>query len=250
MIRRTDKDEARNPGARKRSPSRAQTRTRARGRPPKTAEGHAEMRRTFLEATRRVFAREGYHALSVELVLREAGLSRPTFYKYFESVDAAIDVVLREVNDDLIESLLSAISSASAPYDKLEAALLAWRSWGERLGPMLRPLFAELHDPHSPASRHRKRTQRLLAKHFLSASEAIGRPAPAPLMLETLIQGMEFLGYRYHFETKRDAESWRITREAMLRLAFGMLATEPELAHAVPLLRAANVRLSHEERTP
>ncbi len=195
------------------------------------------MRRALLDATLRVFARHGYHALSVELVLQESGLSRPTFYKYFASVSEAMNAVIEETNEALVTSLARALSEAEAPYAKVEAALLAFRDWGERLGPALRPLFAELHDEHSPISHYRKRTVKLLARHFIAASEALGRPRPHPLRIDTLIQGIEFLGYRYHLATPRDEASWNITRDAMLRLAFGMLATDAEFARAVPLLQ-------------
>ncbi len=216
---------------------------KVRGRPPKTLAEQAEMRRALLDATQRVFARAGYHALSVELVLQEAGLSRPTFYKYFASVDEAMDVLLHEVNDALLSGLTRALAHADEPYAKVEAALVAFRDWGAQLGPALRPLFAELYDEHSPVARHRKRTVKLLARHFLAASDAIGRPRPQALLIDTLIQGIEFLGYRYHLTSACDEASWSITRDAMLRLAFGMLATETEFSHAVPLLQHMGVRL-------
>jgi AcrR family transcriptional regulator len=221
---------------------------RRRGRPPKSPDEQALVRRRLLDATRTVFSREGYHGLSVELVLAEAKLSRPTFYKYFDSVDEAIQLVLREANDALIEGVLGAVAGASAPLDKVEAALLAWRRWGEERGRMLRPLFAELHDPHSPVSRYRQRAIQVLADSFLATSEALGRPRPSRLLLDTLIQGIEYLGYRYHLASARDAESWKATRDATLRLAFGLLASEAELAQALHSLRALDIHIVPHEK--
>ncbi len=64
--------------------------SRPRGRPPKSAAEHGLVLRALLNATRAVFARGGYRGLSVELVLAEAGpLPRPTFYRYFRSMDDA-----------------------------------------------------------------------------------------------------------------------------------------------------------------
>lgn len=206
------------------------------------------MRRVLLDATAAVFTREGYHGLSVELVLEEAKVSRPTFYKYFRSIDEAIDVVLTEINDALVHSVLQAADAATGPYAKIDATLLAFRRWGEQLGPLLRPLFAELHDPHSPTSRHRQRTMKKLAKRLLLVSESFGRPRPSQFILDAVIHGVEFLGYRYHLESSRDEKTWTITRNAMLRLAFGLLATEQEIEHAAPLLRALQVLSPKEER--
>ena len=198
--------------------------------------------RALLSATRTVFGRGGYHGLSVELVLAESGLSRPTFYKHFRSIDEAIETVLREANEDLVRRLLSALQETpGVPLAKVEAALVAWRDWGDALGPMLRPLFSELHDIHSPTSRSRKQVMNLLANELLRAAEPAGRPRPSRLTIDTLIQGVEFLGYHYHLESKRDAAAWKATRDAMLRLAFGLLATPEELRHALPLLESMHI---------
>jgi TetR/AcrR family transcriptional regulator len=221
---------------------------RPRGRPPKSAAEQAEVVDALLAATRSVFARGGYHGLSVELVLEESGLSRPTFYKHFRSVDDAIEAVLREANQDLLRRLMRALRDTDgAPLWRVEAALVAFRDWGEALGPMLRPLYSELHDVHSPTSRHRKQIMELLANELARAAEPAGRPRPSRLTLDTLIQGVEFLGYHYHLESARDHAAWKATRDAMLRLAFGLLATSEEFAEALSLLSAMNIDLEDQE---
>lgn len=196
------------------------------------------MRQAILAATRRVFARVGSHELSVERVLAEARLSRPTFYRYFRSVDAALDRVLRDANDELIAAVRAAVEREQAPGGKVEASVLAWRDWGAELGPMLRAMSAELHDVRSPVHRHRRRAMRILSETIVQAIEAMGRRRPSPLVLDALIHGLEYLGYRYHLGSARDAQSWQQTRAAMARLAFGLLASEEELAIGLPLLRA------------
>jgi TetR/AcrR family transcriptional regulator len=206
------------------------------------------VRRAILDATRRVFGEVGYHGLSVELVLAEAGLSRPTFYKYFASMVEVVELVLREANEDLIESILGAVGEAETPVSKLEAGLLAWREWGRRVGPALRPFFAELHDRHSPVSRYREHTMKTLAASFVREAEALGRPRPSALVLDTVMLGIEYLGYKFHLDSAGDEKSWKITRDAMLRLAVGLLTTESELAHAVPLLHALAVNVTPEAR--
>ncbi|MFT3925680.1 MAG: TetR/AcrR family transcriptional regulator [Myxococcales bacterium] len=223
------------------------TRSRPRGRPPKSAAEHELVLRTLLDATRNVFARGGYRGLSVELVLAESGLSRPTFYKHFRSMDDAMETVFREVNQDLMRRLLRALQDTEGlPLAKVEASLVAWRDWGAELGLALRPLFAELHDAASPASRHRKQIMALLAGELERAAEQAGRPKPSRLVLDTVLQGVEFLGYHYHLETARDANAWKATRDAMLRLAFGLLATPQELTQALFHLESLDVDLNPE----
>ncbi|MFP5411018.1 MAG: TetR/AcrR family transcriptional regulator [Gammaproteobacteria bacterium] len=207
-----------------------------RGRPPQDEATQQAVRRRLLDATRRAFTRAGYHALSVELILAEAGLSRPTFYKHFRNSDEPIRLVIREVNDDLIQRLSVAVASALAQparagtgtghrdvYALIDGLVGVWRQWGTDLGPMLRPLFNELHDAHSPAAPERLRTHAILGDQLLALTTALGRQPASRLAIDALLQGVEYLGYRWQLDTSRDAASWRETRDAMLRLTLALL---------------------------
>jgi TetR/AcrR family transcriptional regulator len=218
--------------------------TRRRGRPPNGPEAQQAIRQRLLDAARTVFTRVGYHGLSVELVIAEAGLSRPTFYKYFRNTDEPIDLVVQDVNDRLIASLLASAAGHHDPVKVVDACLYAWRQWGEDLGPMLRPLFAELHDPHSPASRHRRRTLDILSSLFVRVAQLLDRPAPSPLLIDTLLNGVEYLGYRFQMETRRDQESWQKTHGAMLRLTLAMLGNASDFKNAIRIARSVGVDLN------
>lgn len=218
-----------------------------RGRPPKTDDEQELVRRRIIAATREVFISEGYHGLSVELILARCGLSRPTFYKYFRHTDEPIELVLREVNDQLIDSMTDAVSSVEGVFAKIEVAINVWRQWGNELGPLLKPLFSELHDVHSPASKHRSRTINALADRIMEAVEQEGRPRPARLLVDALINGVEFLGYRFQLESPRDDASWKQTRSAMLRMTLGLLGSEAEWQNAVALAGLLDVNLDTAE---
>lgn len=216
---------------------------RGRGRPPSGPEAHAAIRQRLLDATRAVFSRVGYHGLSVELVLVESGLSRPTFYKHFRNTDEPIDVVIQDANDRLIAQIMASVADHTDPFVAVDAGLGAWRRWGEELGPMLRPLFAELHDMHSPASRHRRRTLGILGERLAQVTVRLGRPSPTRLQIDTLLHGVEYLGYRFHLETPRDEASWKQTRDGMLRLALATLGNAHDWRHAVQLAAALGIDL-------
>lgn len=215
-----------------------------RGRPPKTDAELNQLRERVLAATRTVFAHVGYHGLSVELVIDEAKVSRPTFYKYFASLDEVVEILLTRVNQDLIGSLVTALQSAVEPAAKVEAAILAWRQWGEDLGEFLRPFYAELHNATSPVGRHRQITLGVLTTQIAQAVEAMGRARPTPLRVATFINGVEYLGYHYHLETPRDAGSWADTREAMFRLALGLLGDESDWSDAIGFAHDFDIHLS------
>jgi TetR/AcrR family transcriptional regulator len=220
---------------------------RPRGRPAQAAGQQDLMRRQLLAATREVFILRGYHGLSVELIVAESGISRPTFYKYFSSVDEAIDQLLRELNEELIEGMTRIIDAAQGAQAKLDAALSYWRKWGDEQGPMLRPLFAELHDAHSPASRHRQQTLAVLAQRLCQLIESLGRPRPADVLIDVFITSIEFLLYRYHLQTVRDEASWQETRNAMLRLVVGLLGNQQDWAMALPIAQTLDINLNPVE---
>ena len=72
-----------------------------------------ERRATILHAAESVFAQRGYHSASVDHVIKAAGVSRGTFYLYFESKSS----VFLELLDGFSSRLMSAIEvvDASAP---------------------------------------------------------------------------------------------------------------------------------------
>ncbi len=205
------------------------------------------MRQRLLEATGAVFARVGYHGLSVELILAEAGLSRPTYYKHFRNADEPIRILIQQVNDRLIDRILAAASGSGDPFAAVEAGLTAWRDWGAELGPMVRPLFAELHDPHSPASEYRRRTLAILADQLSELIQRFGGPRPTRLQVDALLHGVEYLGYRFHLDTPGGDAHWKQARDAMLRLAIALLGGPEEWQHAARLAQHLGIELAPEE---
>ncbi len=219
-----------------------------RGRPVNTEAQHQTLRRSIIQATRAVFIQVGYHGLSVELILAQCGLSRPTFYKYFRNTDEAIEIVVREANEQLIDGMTQAVSQAVGLFEQVEIALVSWRKWGDDMGPLLRPLFRELHDVHSPASRNRLRTLEVIENNLLQAAVLAGMPKPSKILIQALINGVEFLGYRFQLETPKDEVSWQQTRSAMLRMALGLLASEEQWGQALDLARQLGIDLKPSEK--
>ena len=203
------------------------TPARRRGRPPVDPARQDAARQQILDAAGRVYAVTGFHGLTLDRVAAEAGLSRPTLYKHFPDAAAITEALVQSVNDRLIAAMITAATASDDPFARLGAALLAWRAWGEtpdiaRLLPML---FAELHNPQSPAFRHRQRTLGVFSDLVQRQVTLSGRPAPSPLAVDTLLQGVEFVGYRFLLDPVRDDARWQDTLNVMLRLALGLIGT-------------------------
>lgn len=215
---------------------------RRRGRP--AAPPDADQHRRLLEAARRVFVRTGSFGASVELVAAEAGVAPEVVRLHFASVDAALERVMRDMGERLVAKLLVAVIDLDDAISALEAGLLAWRQWGEELGgPLLGRLRAELHLPGSPVARQYAITLDFLATNMAQLAVRFGRPRPNRVQMDALLTGLGHLGFRYHLDTPRDAASWKQTRDAMLRLAIGLLGSREDWSQALALADALHVDL-------
>jgi len=58
-------------------------------------------RNNLLDAASRIFARQGYEATSVEDIAFEAGIGKPTVYRYFASKQVLFEAVFGKAIDDL-----------------------------------------------------------------------------------------------------------------------------------------------------
>ncbi|WP_329390819.1 TetR/AcrR family transcriptional regulator [Streptomyces sp. NBC_01716] len=69
-------------------------------------------RRQILDAAARCFARNGFHATSMQDVLREADLSAGAVYRYFSSKEELIGAIVTEVLDTVREAFEEAASQS------------------------------------------------------------------------------------------------------------------------------------------
>jgi TetR/AcrR family transcriptional regulator len=217
---------------------------RGKGRPPRNADEMQAIRLQIKEAAAQVFIAHGSHGVSVELITQACDISRPTFYRYFKNTDEVLELVLKEANDRLIEVVMSAIHEASGMLQKVEAGLTAWRIWGEQTGPLMRAMFAEMQDPRSPNYAHRQRVLAVIGLELNQVAIGMGRKPLDPLQIETFVIGVEYLGYRFHFDPEGATEAlWQRTRQAMLRLAIGLLGGPQEWAVAPQLAETLGIEL-------
>lgn len=217
---------------------------RGKGRPPHNPTETEAIRSHIKQAAARVFAEHGYHGVSVELITQAGEISRPTFYRYFKNTQEVLEQLLQEANDRLIDVVVSAIRQAGGPLQKVEAGLMAWRDWGEQTGPLLRAIFAEMHDASSPASAHRQRVLEAIGFELNQMVLGLGRQPFDPLQVESFVIGVEYLGYRYHFGPEAPSDAlWQRTRQAMLRLAIGLLGGPLEWGNARQLAEVLRIRL-------
>jgi AcrR family transcriptional regulator len=123
-------------------------------------------RQDILEAAARVFARDGFHAATMQAIGREAGFTAASLYTYFESKDAIYDELGEEVLRDMLATFEPPAPAGLTFPQRLELLLQRQLTLvAERLD-ALRMIF----DAGPPRDRERTATAEILLRleRFLS----------------------------------------------------------------------------------
>lgn len=186
-------------------------------------------RARLLAAMAHVVATRGYAATTVAHVVREAGVSRTTFYEQFASKEACFLEAYRHGVEVLAEDVGRAV--AAAPADDWRAQLRAGiGAYLEALA--AEPLFArtyllEIHAAGEAALAERAAALRSFADRYRATAVAAGLREPHPDALLVLCAGTEQLCAERLREAGPDAvraleDVFMLTAEAVLLGAEGL----------------------------
>jgi TetR/AcrR family transcriptional regulator, fatty acid metabolism regulator protein len=97
--------------------------------PTRTA-AQEERRRQILNAAVRAFAKKGYHASRVSDIAEEAGVAYGLVYHYFESKDAVLEAIFREMWGMMVGAINAVESLDESPREQLrKACAIVLRTW-------------------------------------------------------------------------------------------------------------------------
>lgn len=161
-----------------------------RGRPP-----DVEARGRILEALRRLLEAHEYESLSVELLLREAGVSRATYYKHFESKEQALVALFTQVAHDVRLRVMAAAAQGRDLPGLLDAAIREYFRTIVSLG-RLAPAFnaAQFRSPEMLASR--EAMLRVYEAQLTALLRRSGLPPIPPLLMDALFAAVDRMGQR------------------------------------------------------
>jgi AcrR family transcriptional regulator len=91
--------------------------------PRVSAEHLAARRQQILDAARRCFVREGFHATSMQQVIAEAGLSVGAVYRYFPSKSDLIVAIAQQMADGIAAQLVTIAAPDRSLTDVMEGAI-------------------------------------------------------------------------------------------------------------------------------
>ena len=206
--------------------------------PKREALPEPSLRERILRGAASAFGRLGYASTRVEDIVQESGISRPTFYKLFESKDDVFLALSDRHHRTIRERLSQAFSAAADPLEQIDRALESFLRWRAELGPVGRVLDLEARSPGTVLVDQRRRTLAHVIGLVQQGLARAGRSPVDPALLRALIAATENIADEL-FDGGSVPESVLQRAKAIaLRLHLGALAAEP----GVPPRAAALVR--------
>jgi len=158
----------------------------------------SEHRSRLLQAMAACAADKGFANTTIADIVREAGVSKRTFYEHFGSKEACFLMLFRAVSASALRTLSDAVKGHTPWHAELEQALDAYfahLSAGPRL---LRTLFVEVHHLGEEGTRVRREVMQHLADFLLQTVNhpqggAVAVPALSPTMALAAVGGINEL---------------------------------------------------------
>jgi AcrR family transcriptional regulator len=199
---------------------------RGPGRPRRTDEETAKVRRSIVDAAERTFAREGYHGVTATRVIEEAGLTRTNFYRYFRNADEPLQVVFGRCTGDLQELIEGGVAPVPHGPERIVAGIDAYLTWSRRYRHLLPAMTADLHDPASPVSAMRQQALDAVVTIMSRDYEDSDWPLPSRTTLDIFVNAIEYTCHRLYVDTEGTDEDVARARRMMLRIATAILASD------------------------
>lgn len=186
-----------------------------------------DARTRILQGAAFVFANRGARAASVEDILEAAGVSRRTFYRFYENKEGAMVDLYRMGTDALLGACAIAVSEGASPLARITGCIDAHLSNAQSFGRLVFVLGGEAHRHESLLRARRMEVHEALLSLFSTAVR--GSPAADldPLVFRGIVLAIEGVTRRVLEEGDegRDVSAERLERgrAAMVELVFGAL---------------------------
>lgn len=196
----------------------------------------AATRKALKQSVLECFSEQGYAETSIGAITQRAGVAHGTFYVHFPSKDAALDELLEDFNDGLVERLMPVFAELSPLRHLVERTARVFLAYWEE-----KRVFIEcyvqratgglnlvaLRDGFSP------QLVEALVQWTETISDGVGKPMPSPQLVTQAMLGLWLrVGLQYLFNADVDEEE---AVEVLVRMTWGAACgVLPELASGNP----------------
>ncbi|WP_243831783.1 TetR/AcrR family transcriptional regulator [Naumannella halotolerans] len=143
--------------------------------------------RRVLDAASRLFYAQGIHAVGVDTIAAEAGVTKKTLYDRFGSKDALVVAYLRERDDRWRELLADHRQRAGTDRERLLSLFTAAERWSRKAGGRGCAAInarAEIDDPEHPIAIEVAREKAWLLEQLVADCRSAGADRPKELAAE------------------------------------------------------------------
>jgi AcrR family transcriptional regulator len=155
--------------------------------------GLSETRDRIVAGAMAVFTEHGIGAATVQDILEGSGVSRRTFYQYFQGKEDVLRAVYDVRVDRLVAALTGGLDASLEPLDRILAALDAWIALQIEGGRLFVELQSEAARPDSLLHARRERTLEVIVATIDGAVRAAGGHPVDRLVYRGLVLGVEGL---------------------------------------------------------
>lgn len=158
----------------------------------------SEHRRRLIQAMGGCAADRGYAATTIADIVREAGVSKRTFYEHFSSKEACFLALYRAVSAAALRTLSESVDPERPWQDQLDSALRAYFAHLSAGPTLLRTLFVEVQHLGDEGTAARREVMQQLADFLLQTvngrrGSAVAQPELAPPMAMAAVGGINEL---------------------------------------------------------
>lgn len=151
---------------------------------------HNETRDIILDVTEKLIYRHGIAATGMDLLVKTAGVSRKSIYRYFANKDELVIAALQRRDERWMQWLRGEVERAEDSGERLLAlfsALKAWFGSADFRGCAFINTSGETGDPQDPVRLLAKAHKQKLFEYALELCEAHGTPDPERQAAQLLI---------------------------------------------------------------
>jgi AcrR family transcriptional regulator len=203
-------------------------------RAPRATGRGALRREEILAAAAALFARRGFHGVTIDDIGAAVGMSGPGLYRHFSNKEAVLAEMLVGISERLLAEGSRRVVAAPDAAGALDA-LLDWHTgFALRQPDLITVQTRELENVPEPARRQVRRLQRLYVEEWVTVVSELSPRAPAARLRTAVHAVFGLLNSTPHSAGEQPPDSSAGLLRAMARAALAAAAESPAALRALP----------------
>ena len=204
---------------------------RKAGRPKANQLQGVALKEHVISAAGLVYGEFGYHECSVDKIAKAAGISRPLFYRLYESKEQILNQLVLRINKQLEELTRNATKDLNDFFQIIDASIDAYFRWCLDNKQVVRSIYREINDLQTPAGKHYQSfLYNMLHTHLIKLAQ-VNVNSFRPELILALTKAVEFCGNAIIQPGNDNQQTIDTHRAIARRIVFASLSSEDQASH-------------------